>query len=108
MSERLSPERSERRVALLKKRVRKALVEAGIQVGGDHLIIPMVKALIEECETVRRRGALIIRKAVENGCVLVNPAKVDERDALASLADYVEHHYVDEDGEIQVAFPEED
>jgi hypothetical protein len=103
-----SPERSERRVALLIKAVRQMFNELGIRVGGDHLIEPIVKLIIGECEGVRANAAGILRTAAENGCRLINPVEPNEVDALVRIAYIVENHYVDEHGEIQVAFPEED
>jgi hypothetical protein len=75
---------------------------------GQHVLRPMVEAMILECEAVRERSARIIREAAMRGAKLINPVEPNETDALMRLAFIVENHYVDEHGEIQVAFPEED
>lgn len=94
----MSPERSERRAAILARRVRKALSKAGVHVGGDHLIAPLVELVQSECEALRDRSAGIVIRASKQG----RPTP----EQMVRLAFIVRQHYIDEDGVEQVAVDE--
>lgn len=98
-SEPPSPERGERRTAHVRKQVKRALTGAGVQVGGDHLMPPMVGLVARECELLRERVAGMVFQIIERG----DPVSTDDLEHLAYMLQY---HYIDEEGNIQVSFPD--
>lgn len=90
----MSPERTDIRTALLRKRARRALNRAGIKVGGDHIIGPVVEAIQIECEATRDRLAGMVERVMGRGTIT---------DAhLERLAWVMRTHWIDEDGEEQI------
>ena len=108
MADSSSPERSARRTALLTKLAARALERAGVTVGGQHLLPHIVELVQRECEELRARCFTMISSLRSRGVTLNNPEAPEEQDALELLAYAVAHHYVDEHGDIQIAFPDDD
>lgn len=94
----MSPERSEARTAQLRKRARRALERAGVRVGGEHLIEPIVDAIQVECEALRERVGMMCRQLHDQGDRLTVKARPWADDALLDLAVILEQHFVDADG----------
>lgn len=100
------PEMLDVRVAHLRKLARRVLDAAGIQVGGDHLINPIVAAIQSECSSLRDRCAGMVLSLRERGITMDNPHARDDADPMGSLAINLRQHYVDHEGAIQVLLPD--
>lgn len=101
------PELLDVRVAHLRKQARRVLDAAGIQVGGDYLIGPIVALIQAECHDVRDRAAGLVLMLQERGVTLHDPMMPEGVDALGALAFNIRQHYIQHDGSIGVLLPEE-
>lgn len=101
------PELLDVRVAHLRKQVRRALTAAGVDVGGDHLIGPMVALIQAECHDVRERACGLVLTLQERGVTMDDPMMPDDVDPLGALAFNIRQHFIQHDGRIGVLMPEE-
>lgn len=102
------PERTDIRQAQLRKRARRALNAAGVKVGGDHLIPPIVEAITVELEALRERCAAMVLMLEERGVQMVNPHQGEDDNPMLSLALALRCHFVDHEGNIQMFTPSDD
>lgn len=102
------PEAIPVRVAHLRKVARRALNAAGVHVGGDHLIGPIVEAIQAECNKLRDNAATVVIAAQEQGASLVDPRMPEGVDGLQVLAFNVRQHVIAFDGTITTLTPEDD
>jgi hypothetical protein len=101
------PEAIPVRVAHLRKVARRAIEAAGVEVGGDHLIAPIVAAIQAECSKVRDHAAIVVIAAQEQGAKLVDPRMPEGVDGLQVLAFNVRQHVIEQNGTITVLTPED-
>lgn len=102
------PEMLEVRVAHLRKLARRVLDAAGCQVGGDHLIGPIVAAIQSECRDVRDRCAHLVIALQDRGVTMHDPQMPEDVDPLGVLAVNLHQHYIKHDGSIGVLLPDEE
>jgi hypothetical protein len=98
----IPPERTDARIAQLRKRARRALERGGIQVGGDHLINPIVDAMILECERIRETCGKIIEAFDDRGDRLMMASNPAYDGGLKDLQYMIENHYLDDHGSIRI------
>ncbi len=92
------PDKVAAQVARHRAHARKALLAAGVKVGGDHLIEPIVAALHAECMAMRDlfSSVAMTLQTVET-----------EGDVLDSLLMSIRQGYLDKDGNVQLALGDE-
>jgi hypothetical protein len=101
------PEALEVRVAMLRRRARKALDAAGCRVGGDHLIEHIVEAIQAECRDLRSLTASLVFMLQERGVTMNDPMMPPHVNALGALALNLSQSYRQHDGTIGILLPDD-